>query len=94
VPVPPRPTNGFAVASFACLMLALGGSIVTCGLTMPIAIPGLVFGHVSLRQIARTGDDGRWMALTGVIAGWILVALVVLLGLSALAIAVLDDGGT
>lgn len=36
-------------------------------------IPGLIFGHVALAQIKRTGERGRGLALTAVIFGWIAV---------------------
>jgi len=35
----------------------------------------VIFGHVSLGQIRRTGEQGYGMALTGVILGWILTGL-------------------
>lgn len=36
-------------------------------------IPGLIFGHIALSQINRTGERGRGLALTAVIFGWIAV---------------------
>lgn len=36
-------------------------------------IPGLIFGHIALSQIGRTGERGRGLALTAVIFGWIAV---------------------
>lgn len=34
-------------------------------------ILGLVFGHIALSQIKRTGERGRGLALTAVIVGWL-----------------------
>ena len=34
-------------------------------------ILGLVFGHIALSQINKTGERGRGLALTAVIVGWI-----------------------
>jgi uncharacterized protein YacL len=34
-------------------------------------ILGLVFGHIALSQIKKTGERGRGLALTAVIVGWI-----------------------
>jgi uncharacterized protein YacL len=34
-------------------------------------ILGLVFGHIALSQIKRTGERGRGLALTAVVVGWI-----------------------
>jgi peptidyl-prolyl cis-trans isomerase B (cyclophilin B) len=66
---PPRPTNGFAVASLICAFLA--------------APLGIIFGHVSLSQIKRTGEDGRGLAIAGLIIGYLvtigsIIALVVM----------------
>lgn len=36
-------------------------------------IPGLIFGHIGLSQVRRTGERGRGLALTAVIFGWIAV---------------------
>ena len=36
-------------------------------------IPGLIFGHIALSQVRRTGERGRGLALTAVIFGWIAV---------------------
>lgn len=38
---------------------------------------GAIMGHFALRQIARTGEGGRGMALAGIIVGWAGVALIV-----------------
>jgi Domain of unknown function (DUF4190) len=40
---------------------------------------GVICGHISLSQIKRTGESGRGLALTGVIAGYCLTALYVVL---------------
>ena len=36
-------------------------------------ILGLIFGHIALSQIKRTGERGRGLALTAVIVGWLAV---------------------
>ncbi|WP_353813510.1 DUF4190 domain-containing protein [Agromyces sp. SYSU T00266] len=38
-------------------------------------ILGLIFGHIALSQIKKTGEKGRGLALAAVIIGWIAVAL-------------------
>lgn len=43
---------------------------------MPIL--GIIFGHLSLSQIKRTGDAGRGLALTGLIFGYAYFAFIVL----------------
>ena len=59
-----RPTNGLAVAALICGIL--------------IAPLGIVFGHIALHQIKRTGDEGRGMAIAGVVLGYLLTVLGVL----------------
>jgi hypothetical protein len=54
-------TNGFAIASlvFGIVWLTWFGSALA-----------IVFGHVALRQIARTGQNGRGMAIGGLVLGY------------------------
>jgi peptidyl-prolyl cis-trans isomerase B (cyclophilin B) len=60
-PPPHRPTNGLAVASLICAFL--------------IAPLGIIFGHISLSQIKRSGEDGRGMAVAGLVIGYLLTVL-------------------
>lgn len=39
------------------------------GILIPIA--GIVVGHISLSQIKKTGENGRGLALTGTILGYV-----------------------
>lgn len=55
-------TNGFAVTA---LILGLLG-----GMILPV-----VFGHIALAQIGRTGDRGRSMAIAGLVLGYLSVAV-------------------
>ncbi|MGW0158525.1 peptidylprolyl isomerase [Mycobacterium sp. NPDC003323] len=59
-----RPTNSLAVAALICGIL--------------IAPLGIVFGHISLRQIKRTGEEGRGMAIAGLVVGYLLTVFGVL----------------
>ena len=61
-------TNGMAIA-------ALVVSLAACG---PV---GLILGIVSLNQIKRTGEQGRGMALAGVIIGAISVVFLIAVGI-------------
>ncbi|GAA2847164.1 hypothetical protein GCM10010517_04110 [Streptosporangium fragile] len=67
-PPPPQRNNGMAVAA---LILGIAG-LFFCGLP---SVVGVVLGHVSLGQIKRTGEDGRPMALTGLVLSYVGVAL-------------------
>ena len=64
---PPR-TNPLAVAALVCGI----GQFFTLGLG---TIPAVILGHMSHRQIRRTGEQGRGMATAGLVLGWIGVAL-------------------
>jgi len=39
-------------------------------LAILIPIAGAVLGHITLRQIAQTGEGGRGLALTATVIGW------------------------
>jgi hypothetical protein len=74
-PPPVRRTNGLAIAA----MVVSLASLMLCGYP---AIVGAIMGHVARRQIRERGEDGDGMALTGVIVGWIVFALAILVTLA------------
>lgn len=59
-----NPINGFAIT-------ALVSSVV-------IAPLGIVFGHLALRQISRTGENGRGLAIGGLVIGYLSTAVAVI----------------
>ncbi|WP_448005309.1 DUF4190 domain-containing protein [Agromyces bauzanensis] len=61
---PPQPTPRTNVLSIVAII---------AGFMAPIA--GIITGHMALRQIARSGEEGRALALTGLIAGYVLTGL-------------------
>jgi len=65
VPSASRGTNGLAIASFVV-------SLTCCG---PL---GAILGFVSLGQIKRTGEQGRGMAIAGIVIGLLSVLAVLL----------------
>lgn len=71
----PAPTNALAIAALVTSLLGM-------------AIVPVVLGHLSLGQIARSGESGRGLAIAGLIIGyasiafWLLIMLMVL-GLAA-----------
>jgi hypothetical protein len=67
------PTNTLAIVA---MVLSLAGIIT--GIT---AIVGAILGHVALGQIKRTGEGGRPLALTAIIAGWIITGLGLLIAI-------------
>jgi hypothetical protein len=50
-----------------------------------IGILGIIFGHIALAQIRRTGEGGRGLAITGLVFGYVGVGLVLILVISDLA---------
>lgn len=63
-PTPPK-TNTLAIVS---LIASLVGIFV---LPFIGSVAGIITGHISLRQIKRTGENGRGLALAGTIVGWV-----------------------
>jgi peptidyl-prolyl cis-trans isomerase B (cyclophilin B) len=39
---------------------------------------GIIFGHISLSQIRRTGEQGRGLAIAGLVIGYLMTALTIL----------------
>lgn len=81
---PPRSktTNGLAIASLAC---SIGGFVV-CGIGY---ILGLVFGYIARNQIDQSGgtQEGRGLAVAGIIIGWVGVGIIVLVLVIAIVVA-------
>jgi peptidyl-prolyl cis-trans isomerase B (cyclophilin B) len=61
---PPRGTNGLAVASLICAFV--------------FAPLGIVFGHMSLSQIKKSGEQGRDLAIAGLVISYLITVLAVL----------------
>src|SRR5512146_652881 len=56
-------TNGYAIASLACgLGQFVFGPLGT--------IPAIVFGHMAMSRIRRTGEQGAGLAIAGLALGW------------------------
>lgn len=64
--VPAQGTNGMAIAAFVC-------PLVLCVL-FPL---GIIFGHIALSQIARTGEGGKGLAIAGLVISYLTAAVVV-----------------
>lgn len=84
----PQPTNTLAIASLVCAFV--------------FAPLGIIFGHISLSQIKKSGEEGRGLALAGLIISYLFTAfmIVVLVWVVVFFIAVatslenIDDGMT
>lgn len=64
-PYPPRRTNAMAIASLVCAFV--------------FAPLGILFGHLSLSQIRRSGEEGRGMAIAGLVIGYVVTVGTVLM---------------
>jgi len=77
-PPPATPkTNGLAIAS-----LVLGIASIVC-LGCVAGIPAIICGHLALKQIAARGEGGAGMAKAGLIIGYIITVLFILIAILA-----------
>ena len=75
-PVKPK-ANGLALTSM--ILGILGITVGLCLLFVPVMpILAVVFGHIGLTQTRKTGAPGRGYAITGLVTGYIGIALAVL----------------
>jgi peptidyl-prolyl cis-trans isomerase B (cyclophilin B) len=66
---PPRSTNALAIVSLVCAFL--------------FAPLGIIFGHISLSQIKKTGEEGRGLAIAGLVISYLItVSTVMIVALS------------
>jgi Domain of unknown function (DUF4190)/Domain of unknown function (DUF1707) len=63
-PAGPPPTNSLAIAALICGI----GQLVAA---FPAGIAAIILGHMARRQIRRTGEQGRGLALTGLVLGYV-----------------------
>lgn len=76
-PTVPQRTNGMAVASLVCGLMALPLTIVLLGVISSIA--AIILGHSGRHRIHRTGEGGGGIALAGLILGYVYTVLFVLI---------------
>lgn len=69
---PARKTNVLAIVS---LIASIAGFVIAWGIG---SIVGIICGHISLSQIKKTGEEGRGLAVAGLIVGYIGLALAIL----------------
>ena len=65
-------TNVLAIVS---LIASIAGIVIAWGIG---SIVGIICGHISLSQIKKTGEEGRGMAVAGLIVGYIGLALAII----------------
>jgi Domain of unknown function (DUF4190) len=69
-------TNGLATASLITAIAGIPLSLL-CYLGLPLAVAAIVLGIVSLSQINRTHQQGRGLAIAGIVTGSVTVLLLV-----------------
>lgn len=75
-PYAQRPkTNVLAILS---IVFAFGG-IIIWPLVILTSPAGAIMGHIALGKIKQSGEGGRGLALAGVIGGWVLTGLFILI---------------
>ncbi|HEX2283679.1 MAG TPA: peptidylprolyl isomerase [Mycobacterium sp.] len=60
----PKQTNALAIVALVCAFV--------------FAPLGILFGHISLSQIKKTGEEGRGLAIAGLVIGYLVTLLTVL----------------
>ncbi|MFC6356909.1 DUF4190 domain-containing protein [Luethyella okanaganae] len=70
-PVTPAPAFGQPAKMNVFAIVSLVTSIVG------FSIVGIVFGHISLAQIKKTGEQGRGLAIAGLIVGYVMLVLTI-----------------
>jgi hypothetical protein len=80
----PQGQNGMAIASL-CVGIAALPLSVFCGVLGLIGIVAVILGVVALNQIKQTGQDGRGLAIGGIVVGGIdiLAAVIVIIFFAA-----------
>lgn len=68
--VAPVPTNTLAIISIIASIVGFFTGFFTFAVP---SIVGVIMGHISLSQIKRTGENGRGMAITGLIVGYVVI---------------------
>jgi len=84
---PPAPPTGYTPypaqksGTNVLAIIALVGAFV-----FPLA--GVICGHIALSQIKRTGENGRGLAIAGLIIGYVYIAFIVLMVIIAIIVGV------
>ncbi|HET8779503.1 MAG TPA: DUF4190 domain-containing protein [Agromyces sp.] len=65
-------TNTLAIIS---LVASIAGIVILWGIG---SVVGVICGHISLSQIKKTGEQGRGMAVAGLIVGYVGIALAII----------------
>ncbi|MBV8862949.1 MAG: DUF4190 domain-containing protein [Mycobacterium sp.] len=87
----PAGTNGLAVGS---LITSIAGVVLgipltlTCYIGAVIPLVGVVLGAVALGQIKRTNQQGRGLAIAGIVVGAVMTVLLVLIAIAMMTVVI------
>ena len=83
--VSPKKTNGFAIAA---LVNGIVGITLFWTVVLGIcSLLGVVFGHVSLGQLKTSQEEGRGMAIAGLVLGYVSLGFWALIVIAAAVVA-------
>ncbi len=90
---PPRITDGLAIASLVVSCVSVSGLCIW-GVGAVLGVVGAILGHVARHRIRTSGAGGSGIALAGIIVGWVMAAIgIVLIALFVVLIVFSDDSG-
>ncbi len=71
-PVQMAKTSGMAIASLVCGLVGIAGFF-ACIFPCVVGVGGVIFGHLALREIKKSGDQiaGKGLAIGGLVTGYI-----------------------
>jgi peptidyl-prolyl cis-trans isomerase B (cyclophilin B) len=78
VPLTATTTNALAIAGFVIVLVAIPSSLVLLYSGVFIVL-SIVFGHIAIAQIRRTGQRGRGLAVATLIIGYVAIAALIAL---------------
>ena len=77
-PPPPRRIRGATVSGLSAAAADQSLAIVSLVCAFLFAPLGIIFGHISLSQIKKTGEEGRGLAIAGLVISYLITVLTIL----------------
>jgi len=80
------PTDGLAIASLVCGILA----VIVCYIWALFGIPAVIFGHMSLKKITNSATpiSGNGMAIAGLVTGYIGIGIQIIMILTLFSVGI------
>ncbi len=80
-----RETNGLAIGSLATSIAGIPLTII-CWIGVLLSVVGVVLGAVALGQIKRTNQQGRGLAIAGIVVGAVTTVLLVVITIAVMTV--------